>query len=180
MNYNQVIATLLLALFVVIGYNVVIGGPSPVTIIKEVATGNNLGAASSPDISSPYFSVGGVREWFYQMDLKPASVTVCSFLSPAATTTLRAVTARFDSIAAYATVWQWGVGTVSTATTTNLTTPYSIAANAQGALVATTTVTSLVDGIVAPRTYVNLNVATGTVSSVFAPSGKCKITFREI
>ena len=47
-----------------------------------------MGAVSGPDIYSSYLSVNGVSKWYYSSALNNASTTLCSFKTPAATTTL--------------------------------------------------------------------------------------------
>ena len=58
----------------------------------EWGTGSdiNLRAISSPDVMSPWFSFGGVRQWAaHDESLNAASTTACQLQSPAATSTLQ-------------------------------------------------------------------------------------------
>jgi len=60
--------------------------------IWEWGTGSdiNLKAISSPDVMSPWFSFGGVRQWAaHDESLNAASTTACQLQSPAATSTLQ-------------------------------------------------------------------------------------------
>lgn len=47
-----------------------------------------LGALAGPDIPSPYLKWGGVAFWPYQKSVATATTTLCTFTSPAATSTL--------------------------------------------------------------------------------------------
>lgn len=148
---------------------------------RDGANGQNgLGALSSPDVSSPYFSFGGVREWATSAEFKSASTT-CAVQSPAATTTLVSATARFDSIPDAASTWELGNATTAYATTTSLG-KFALGSGAKGDLIATTSVTALTDGRVAPSTYINLKIATTTAGtySGWTPVGRCNVVFREI
>lgn len=136
------------------------------------------GSVSSPDVTSPYLSFGGVRSWAYSPDFRTATSTLCSIQSPAATTTLVSFTANFATAAvSYANDYQAGNAATSQATTTNLG-KITVAANGLGTLVATST--SLTDNIIPPLTFVNLRVSTTTASSSYAPTGKCNVVFREV
>ncbi len=135
--------------------------------------------SASPDIPSPYFSYGDLRHWATKTTMYQGTTTLCAMQSPAATTTLRSATANFTFSATYANDYQLANATSAFATTTNLG-KITIAANALGTLVATTTVTALTDGIVAPNTWINLKVSTSTASTTFAPIGTCAATFIEV
>lgn len=143
----------------------------------------SLGALSSPDINSPFISWGGVRQWASSAGFTPASQTLCAIQSPAATTTLVAATVRFDStISLGAGTYELGWGAVSGATTTVLARATLPSAKQTKELVATTSITTpvLTDNVVNPSTWINLNIASGTVSTSFAPTGKCLAVFREL
>jgi len=144
-----------------------------------VQTQTNLGALSGPDILSPYLSIGGVRSWYGSMDLRVGTTSVCAVQAPAATTTLVSATARIDTAAGYATAWEIGNATTAFATTTSLGL-LGLAASTNGALIATTSVTALKDGIVPPNTWINVRLATTTTSASFQPTGRCSVFFREI
>lgn len=142
------------------------------------------GSVSSPDILSPYFSFGGVRQWAYSMEIRQATSTLCSFLSPASTSTLEHLSAKFDTTASYATSYAWGNDPTAFSTTTIIVAPYGAAANAKLEILASTTaVTAFAqNGVVSPNTYINLKLSTSTAgaSATFAPVGSCKVIFREL
>lgn len=176
---NNYLASMSLVVTVLLGAYVFTHQTAPV--VKEI----NTGALSSPDIASPYLSFGGVRFWAATQSPTAASSTVCSIQSPAATTTLEAATVRIDSSAAYLVQYELGKATTNYATTSRLAL-FDIAANAQAAIIATTTtsggvaLTNVTDNIIAPNSFINLRISTSTASAAFAPTGRCSAVFREI
>lgn len=85
-----------------------------------------VGSVSSPDITSPYLSVNGVRTWYSYVDstqtsgFNTASTTVCLLAAPNATSTL--VRATFKVTTATSTAYQVSlfraIGIANTATST--------------------------------------------------------------
>lgn len=139
-----------------------------------------FGALSSPDIVSPYFSFGGVREWAASVELRQASTSLCAIQSPAATTTLTSASLRVDFATTTAQQLEIGKATTAFATTTRLAI-VSIAANASTHLVATTSATALQDGIVAPYSWINAQITAGVGGAAGnVPTGRCNVVFREI
>lgn len=167
---NIVMGVLFVAALVGVGFGL--------SQVPNDGRGITVGALSSPDVASPYFSFGGVRQWAGSMEMRSGTSTVCSIQSPAATSTLVSATARFDGTPSYTTIWMLGHSTTAYATTTALVASKTLASGAKGDMIATTT--SLTDTRIAPLTYVNLNLSTTTVGSTFAPTGECKAVFREI
>jgi len=145
----------------------------PQKVINSVQT---LGAVSSPDIMSPYFSFGGVRQWAAHTEsLGQATTTVCALQSPAATSTLLTASIRYSVSSTTASTVTMAKATTAYATTT-LIGGGSLAANAQGTFNATTTLaqaTSL-DGVMvfAPSAYLVVGMAGGT--GTFSPTGTCQ------
>lgn len=140
----------------------------------------NLGAVASPDIQSPYFSVGGMRTWSNKSVMRTASTSVCSIQAPAATSTLLYASARFDSGNGYLTTYEFGASAAQGATTTVLARyTFASGANLTGNIVSTTT-TALADMVLVPNAWINLNVATSSASSLYAPSGECQAEFRQL
>lgn len=139
-----------------------------------------LGAVSSPDMPFPYISWGGVRRWQGGADLIQGNKIVCAVQSPPATTTIEHAAVRFDFTGqAIQTVWELGRGTTAGATTTSLA-KLTLASGAQGTIVATTSVTALTDGVVAPSSWISTLLSTSSVGSTFLPTGHCSVSFVEI
>lgn len=141
-----------------------------------------VGALAGPDLASLYFSFGGVREWAGSAGFYTASTSLCAIQSPAATTTLVAATVRIDTSTTTASIVEIGKALTAFATTTRLAL-LTVGANAVNLnLVATTTVTTLTDGVVPPNSWINTMVGftTGTASAATALTGKCSAVFREI
>lgn len=162
----------------------VIGGVALVKNTQVIEKTFQAGAVSSPDIISPYISYGGVRQWAYSMEIRQATSTLCSFLSPSSTSTLEHLSAKFDTTASYATSYAWGNDPTAFSTTTIIVAPYGAAAGGKLEIIASTTkVTAFTqNGVVSPNTYINLKLSTSTAgaSATFAPVGTCKVMFREL
>lgn len=135
-----------------------------------------LGAVSSPDIPSPYFSFGGVRQWAARdNDLTQATTTVCAIQSPAATSTLDHADL---SLVVSST-------TASTVTFAKAATPYAtstflgsaaVAANAQAniAVKATTTSNAIASNFVfGPSQWFVVGMQGGV--GTFSPTGVCQV-----
>lgn len=134
------------------------------------------GSVSNPDISSPYFSFGGVRFDATHTDvLTQATTTVCSTLTPSATTTLSEGSGiRFVVSSTTAST----VGVYKAAFQTGNTTFLfgdNIAAGAQATIVSTTTTNNFV---IAPSQWVNVIMSGGT--GTFSPTGTCGLVFQEL
>lgn len=148
---------------------VAIGGYSLFLLEKPDTT---LGAVSGPEQnSSPFYSWNGIVIWPYRSVMNQASTTRCSFKSPGATTTVRAFTANFiDATSTAATVYL-ARGATYQATTTNFET-FTLAANAQGLVIASTTGRTNGLPIVPPNTYLTVGEL-GAVS--FRGTGTCNL-----
>ena len=157
-------------LIVVIGFAVI----KPTVVVNAV--NNALGAVSSPDIQSPYFSFGGVRFWGAHTEtLKTATTTPCALLSPAATSTLMTASISFKVSSTTASTVTLAKATTAYATTTLLASA-ALAANAQGTLVASTTASggATLDGtnVFGPSQWLVVGMAGGT--GTFSPTGTCQ------
>lgn len=147
------------------------GGETTREIVREVSNGN-LGAVSSPDISSPYFSFGGVRHWAGRTAaLNSASTTICAIQSPAATSSLRFASVNLEVSSTTATVLTLARSASPSASTT-LIESQSIAAGSK----ATLTVGSSTQ--FAPNSYINASLKGG--SGTFSPTGVCTAVWTEV
>lgn len=145
---------------------------------KEPAAPQTVGSVSSPDISSPYFSYGGVRfDAGHTDNLIQASTTgaICTFQTAPATTTLQegsgvrlvVSTTTASTVRVYTDSIQGG--------TTTFLFGASVAANAQATVVATTTNNSFVIG---PSQWINVIMTGGT--GTFSPTGTCGYSESEL
>lgn len=163
---------------------VVVWGTLFAPVQKVINQTTQLGAVSSPDMASPYFSFGGVRRWATSAGFTPASQTLCAMHAPAATSTIISASVRFDTtIATGASSYELGWGATSGATTTVLARTLMASGRQTKELVATTSISGtpvLTDNVVAPSTWINFNIASGTPSASFAPTGRCEAVFQEI
>lgn len=148
-----------------------------------------LGAATSPDISSPYFSYGDVRHWGRKtISLTQATTTVCALQSPAATSTLMSGGINLSVSSTTASVVTIAKAATQYATTTAIATSTPIA-NALLNLPAATTTTialnlplAITDRIFGPSTWFVVGMADGTAEATagtFSPTGICQATFLE-
>lgn len=146
----------------------------------------DLGALSSPDIPSPYLIVGGVRHWYGRVNsMAQATTTVCSFLSPAATSSLVHLSGKFTIASSSATIVTLAKSTSNAATTTVLGNRTFLAASAQLTQIASSTTANAVaaDMVFAPLTYANIGVqgmdSAGSMTAV-APVGSCSVEWIEL
>lgn len=173
MDYKSIAIGFLVGLVALFGGLMVSGHKTaaPVTTLP--------GALTGPDIPSPYLNWGGVRTYNYSMAMTVASTT-CSFVTPAATSTLTFAAARVDQSSIGATlVYAWGKDPTSAyATTTSLGTA-TLTTGARGVILATTTqVTSIDDKIVfGPSQNLNFKVGSSTPTT---QSGTCYVQFIEL
>lgn len=158
-------------------------GVDGVTTVKTVPAVPNpvLGGLSSPDVSSPYFSFGGVRRWAASTDsLTQATTTICALLSPSSTSTLVSATLRLDVSSTSASIIDIAKSSNAFATTTKIGTTYYIAAGAQAAIVASSTGSVAGDAtIFAPNQYLVVNMK-GGLTNVFSPTGSCKAVWQQL
>lgn len=144
-------------------------------VSKQVS--NQVGAVSSPDIMSPYFSFGGVRNWGAHTDsMHTATSTVCVIQSPVATSTLLSASMRLDTGSTSASTLRISKATTAFATTTTLASS-ALAANLGGIITATTSIASD-NAVVNPSNYIVFSMEGGT--GVFSPTGSCQATFEQI
>lgn len=158
---------------------------------KVINSVSQVGAVSSPDIMSPYFSFGGVRQWAAHKDsLNQASTTICSLQSPAATSTLLFADVKITTGTTTAVVLEMAKATTYAATTTRITyAPLgSGALITLNAFVASTTgaygslgqqhTADETDLIFAPNTYLNVKYG-NTLGSLNVFVGSCNAIWAE-
>jgi hypothetical protein len=139
-----------------------------------------FGAVSGPDLNSPYQTINGATSWYYNAKVKARSATLCSFKSPAATTTLRTFGVNLTTSTTSASVVYLAKGATATATTTNFET-VSLSANAQATIVASTTGRTNGLPIISPNTYLVVGFnPTGGVATNTAPVGTCTAVLDQI
>ena len=180
---KNIIVGVLLAVALALGlYGTLRSTPTAVTerIIREV------GAATGPELPYKYLSVGGVRTWYsHSTSFPTATSTLCSFQSPAATTTLVAATMNIKNTTGTNTFQVGraaaGASNVNSTATTTLLASLTVGSVSYGELVATTTLTAsgLTDGVIIPYSWINFKVGTGTPGTITF-TGSCSAVFREL
>lgn len=151
---------------------------APVTKVIE----KQFGALAGPDIPSPYLNWGGLRTWNARQELKTSTTTVCSIQAPASTSTLDHFAVRFTVGSTTAKTIYMAKGASMQASTTLLLAAGTLAANAQGTFVASTSPSTSddVDGtnVIPPNWWVNVSMAGGI--GVDSPTGSCQAQFMEL
>ena len=104
-----VLVSALVALLVVLGVSVLKRPKEP-----------SVSAFPGPDILNPYLSVNGLSTFSYSSGMNQASTSVCSFKTPAATSTLVYATATFRTGTTTGLMLEWGKSVSPSATTTSL------------------------------------------------------------
>jgi len=152
----------------------------PATVVNVPKQSAIVGAVSSPDILSPYFSYGDTRLWGARPTLLTASTTVCNIQSPAASTTLEAFSIDIKTSTTSASHLQFGIGTVPAATGT-LQFGFLLPANVGTQVAATSS--SVLDQIIPGSSWlaVKASPALGAASAgTVSMTGTCSANFRAI
>ena len=152
--------------------------PAPVVNVNVPKQDFKLGSVASPDINSPYFSFGGVREWGAMTNsLTQATTTVCALQSPASTSTLNFASIQFSISSTTASLVTMARASNAYATTTSLGT-VSLTANGHGMLVASSTQLYQFP----PNSWLVVGMQDTTPQATaghFSPTGKCQATWYE-
>lgn len=139
------------------------------------------GAISSPSLGA-WFSVGDVIHdgWSCNFDFTgTATSTACGFLSPPTTSTFAMAPALRIITEPYVNTWKIGKSALPATYTVLL--AQDLVSSAQGIIHATTTNTTLTDGVIPPNSYVSCGIATTTaVNANFNATGRCELIFREL
>lgn len=159
--------TALIAVLVVLAHGAFF--PSSTTVVKE-----QIGSLAGPDIPSPYLRWGNVAVYKGAMNMTAATTTICAIQAPAATSTLLTSQMRFDVSSTSASVITIAKATTAFATTTIIGTAYSIAANAQAFIQASTSPTGPAL-VFAPNTYLVVGIQGGI--GTFSPTGTCQASW---
>ena len=140
--------------------------------VKEVIKEKTLGSVTGPDVTSPYFSVDGVKNQYASRPAAPYASTTCSY-RVLATSTIAHASFSANQMAS-STLVEIGVGASAFATTTRLallTTP-----TGGGAVVSSTT-----GQVVVPGQFVNVKVGqNGSGDALPKINGVCKVVLTEI
>ena len=143
-------------------------------------TRNIVGSVSSPDISSPYFSVGGIPMWFARTEnLVAATTTVCALQAPASTSTLEWGMIKLTTSSTTASTVTIAKAATAFATTTVLSRT-AVSANAQATVIASSTATGVLDPaqVFAPNAWLVVSMEGGT--GTFSPAGVCQASWIQI
>src|SRR3990167_7911577 len=158
--------------------------PAQVTVNIPEQTLNTppLGALTGPDIPYTYFSFGGVRKFAGTQTLNQSSTTICSFKSPAATSTLINASVKITTSSSTGLNWEIAKSDVSNTATTTSFGVFQLASLQQASFVASTS--PLKNEINPPIVFApnsNLNVKYGgAVGSQNVFVGVCNATWEQL
>jgi len=157
--------------------------PTVSDVANEISS--QLGALVGPDIPYPYLKWGGVADEARSMEISKASTTLCSFTSPAGTSTLTFASINMTTATGSVIVIDIGKSTLIDATTTLVSTKFTLAADKVGTIVASGSATQIPDWIFEPNRRLNfkyggsggtLTGANKSNDNVF--TGQCKANFK--
>ncbi len=148
---------------------------------------NQYGSVTGPAVYSEQFCINGLCENNkFIPKMNTASTTACSYKTGAATTTLAIATANFQAAATSSAAGPYrieiGKSTVMDATTTLLA-RIDFQGGFAGVVNATNTLATLTDNVLAPNTWLNVNITGGGASSgvtTFSPVGICEFKVRPL
>lgn len=133
---------------------------------------------TSPEISSPYLSVGGITEWYARTILTQATTTICAIQSPAATSTLSFASLHIDVASSTTNTITFARAATPYATTTVIQASQpTIASAVEGNIVASSTI------IFSPNQYLVIGQAgngAGAANNNFSESGICQAKWTQI
>lgn len=163
------------AIVVVVALGVIF--PRGNSVVNQIT---QLGAVSGPEINSPFLTVNGVETWFYKQPMKQATTSICQLITPPYRTVLVpfSLTAEFTTSSTSASNVVIATSSAFSTATTTLIAQRAIGANLGAAVVATTSTASLIDGVFAASTWINVSMAGGI--GTFSPVGNCQAMFRKI
>lgn len=132
----------------------------------------SFGAVSGPDLYSPYWNVNGVTTYYYRADMRKATTTLCAFLLPNATSTVRYASWKVNTGTSTAATIDLATSTTAYSTTTNLVAATSIASGAKGyaSFIPNQATT---DGATGPATYLVVKTA-GAGLGGYTYTGTCE------
>lgn len=140
----------------------------------------SLGGSDSPIKPYRYQEIGGVREWFHRAKPAQATYTLCSFQSPAATSTLKSAGISLTTATSSAYTIYIAKAATATATTTLLSSAVAYAAGAQSTTIASTSPSAAQAEVFAPLQYLNFAINPGNTGTAgLAPVGACQAVFEE-
>jgi hypothetical protein len=135
------------------------------------------GSTAGPDNFYPVETHNGVTTYFFNQKMNQGTTTVCSFKSPSATTTMaRPAFMNWTVGSTTAGVATIAKGIIGNTSSTTLIAAGTVAAGAQGTLMASSTGTGvLLDNVnvIAPNTYINFSFSGG--NGTWSPTGSCTL-----
>lgn len=146
--------------------------------VKGDSASPTLGSVASPNIISRWLAVNGVKSYFSKMSLNAATTTICTMQAPTEATSTLAYASVVESVSSTtASIIDIARSSNTGATTTLIGTTYSIGANAQAFILASTSPSTGTAEVFAPGQYLVVNQK-GGANNVFSPTGQCVAEWR--
>lgn len=175
MNIKNTVVSLLVGVVLLgVAVAVVTVGKPTVNVNVPESQPVKVGSVAGPDLWFRVTNFNGVQEWNESRDMYTATTTLCSFMSPSATTSLQFVSFLITTGTSTAATIDIGTSTTAYSTTTNLVSAKSIASGAQGYVEWMPVGGSVDDNTLAPNTYVVVKTA-GAGLGGYKYGGKCKV-----
>lgn len=172
---------------VAVGLSYIVAAPSESQVVevnyqKIAEEVKKVGASPGGEFQGP-ITVNGAKIHYYSSVFQPggATTTACTFQTPNATSTLRHAAGTVTTATNTALMYEWGKSAGPDATTTSLGIA-TVAANAFGTIVASTSDTVIVDNlddahVIAPRNWVVLKWGGAALANQIA--GRCTVELIE-
>ena len=146
-------------------------------VVNEASA--QLAGSDSPIKPYRYIEIGGVRQFYHSAKPAQASYTLCSFQSPAATSTLKSAGISLTTATSSAYTIYIAKAATAVATTTLLDSAVAFSAGAQATVIASTTPWGAAsNAIIAPNQYINFAINPGNTGTAgLAPVGDCHAVF---
>lgn len=175
---TQKVYKVLAGLVVLIGVVYVgVSYPKDNTVVQQVA--QQFGSSSGPDRFNPCESTNGITSCFNKVSLKQATTTICSIVSPPATSTLVFASLHMNvATTGGATTLTFAKAVFGATASTSLITAMNVAvgSGAEANAVASSSM------VFAPSTMFNVTQAGGGsfIGGTFSETGFCQATFTQL
>lgn len=161
---------------------VVIWGSFFAPVQNSINETTHVGSVASPDINSPYYSVGGVRTWKQHSGvLNQASTTICSIQSPVSTSTLVYADLQLTTGTTTTILIDLAKDNTFAATTTKIGSSYTVTGGAYATIVGSTTPSTSAGSdslLFSPGQYFNVKYG-GAQGSLNVLAGSCNAVWME-
>lgn len=107
---NSIASAVIAVVAVLVGFSIY--HPSSTNTVERIAGG------TTPEVSSPYFIINGVTNWYYTETMRTATTSLCTFQAPTGTSTLEYVSFHINQATTTAALIDIATSTNNFGTTT--------------------------------------------------------------